>query len=213
MTRENPADPIEGWVSVGLLLLPGIPLWFFWDELLRWSGGYGETVAGVVIFLQAASLLLLRPPLMRRIQDLSRWLDARRKKHCSDNLGDANPALTGLQDILCSMPETRVRELATIGAELARQNQEHNVRVALTQMMNKQTAAKPSKMRFFLVDRSVPALEPESGSMLLLCSDGTWLEIAPSEVLGDEGSPEVPQETFISVVAELGSNVAKANRI
>jgi len=79
MTPRNVADAYEGWFSVGLLLLPGIPLWFFWDELLRWSGGYGETVAGVVIFLQAASLLLLRPPLMRRIHDLSRWLEARRK--------------------------------------------------------------------------------------------------------------------------------------
>jgi len=209
MTKGNAADAFEGWVSVGLLLLPGIPLWLFWDELLRWSGGYGETVAGVVIFVQAASLLLLRPPLMRRIQDLSRWLNARRKKQRSDNLGDSNPALAGLQDSLRSMPETRVRELAGVGADLARQDREQNVRVALTQMMDKQSEAKPSKMRFFLVDRSIPALEPEPGSMLLMRTDGTWGSIVTREVLGDEGSPEVSKETFITVVARLGGSIPR----
>lgn len=211
MTKENAADAFEGWVSVGLLLLPGIPLWFFWDELSRWSDGYGEIVAGVVIFLQAASLLLLRPPLMRLIQDLSRWLDARRQKQRSDYQGDANPALTGVQDSLRSMPEAQVRELAAIGADLARQDREQNVRVALTQMIDKQSVANPSKMRFFLVDRSIPALEPEPGSMLLLGSDGTWSDISPSEVLTDEGSPEVSEEIFVSVVARLGGSMPRAS--
>jgi len=209
MTKGNAADTFEGWVSVGLLLLPGIPLWFFWDELLRWSGGYGETVAGVVIFLQAASLLLLRPPLMRRIQDLSRWLDARRKKQRPNYLDETNPALTGLQDSLRSVPETRVRELTAIGDDLARQDREQNVRVALTQMIDKQSLANSSKMRFFLVDRSIPALEPEPGSMLLLGSDGTWSDISPSEVLADEGSPEVSEEIFVSVVARLGGSMPR----
>lgn len=211
MTKENAADAFEGWVSVGLFLLPGIPLWFFWDELLRWSGGYGETVAGVVIFLQAASLMLLRPPLMRCIQNLLRWLHGRRKKQRSDNLGDANPALTGLQESLRSMPEMRVRELATIGAELARQDREQNVRVALTQMMDKHSAANPPKMRFFLVDRSIPALEPEPGSMLLMRTDGTWGSIVTREVLCDEGSPEVSKETFITAVAWLGGSIPRAS--
>lgn len=210
MTKENAADAFEGWVSVGLLLLPGIPLWFFWDELLRWSDGYGEIVAGVVIFLQAASLLLLRPPLMRLIQDLSRWQDARRKNQRSDYQGDATPALTGVQDSLHSMPEARVRELAAIGADLARQDREQNVRVALTQMIDKQSVANPSKMRFFLVDRSIPALEPEPGSMLLMRTDGTWGSIVPGEVLGDEGSPEVSKESFITAVARLGGSIPGA---
>lgn len=211
MTKRNAADVFEGWVSVGLLLLPGIPLWLFWDELLRWSGGYSVTVAGVVIFLQAASLLLLRPPLMRRIQDLSRWLDARRKKQRSDNLGDSNPALTGLQESLRSIPETRVRELAAIGADLARQDRKQNVRLALTQMIDEQSETKPSKMRFFLLDRSIPALEPEPGSMLLMGTDGTWGSIVPHEVLGDEGSPEVSKETFITAVARLGGSIPRAS--
>ena len=211
MTKGNAADAFEGWVSVGLLLLPLIPLWFFWDELLRWSDGYGEIVAGVVIFLQAASLLLLRPPLMRLIQDLSRWLDARRKKQRSDYQGDANPALKGVQDSLRSMPEARVRELAAIGADLARQDREQNVRVALTQMIDKQSVANPSKMRFFLVDRSIPALEPEPGCMLLLGSEGTFSDISPSEILADEGSPEVSEEIFASVVARLGGSMPRAS--
>lgn len=211
MTKRNAADVFEGWVSVGLLLLPGIPLWFFWDELLKWSGGHGETVAGVVIFLQAASLLLLRPPLMRRIQDLSRRLDARQKKQRSDNLGDSNPTPTGLQDSLRSIPETRVRELPAVGADLARHDREQNVRVALTQMMDKQSKANPSKMRFFLVDRSIPALEPEPGSMLLMRTDGTWGSIVNREVLGDEGSPEVSKETFITAVARLGGSIPRAS--
>lgn len=196
-----------GPISIGLLLLPGIPLWFFWDELWTWSGGYGETVAGFVIFLQAASLLLLRPPVMRRIHDLSRWLDARRKKQRSDNLGDANPALSGLQDSLREMPKERVRELASMAADLARLDREQNVRVALKQMQGRQARANPPMMRFFLVDRSIPALEPEPGSMLLLRTDGTWGSIVPREVLGDEGSPEVSEETFVSVVARLGASV------
>lgn len=136
MTKKNAAEASEGWVSVGLLFLPGIPLWFFWGELLRLSGGYGEIVAGFVIFLQVASLLLLRPPLMRRIQDLSRWLDACRKKRRSDCQLDVNPALTSLQDTLRSMPETRVRELVAIATDLARQDREQNVRVALTRMQS-----------------------------------------------------------------------------
>lgn len=211
MTKENAADAFEGWVSVGLVLLPGIPLWFFWDELWRWSGGYGETVAGVVILLQAASLLLLRPLVMRRIHDLSRWLDAHRKKQRSDKLGDANPALSGLQDNLREMPKERVRELASMAADLARLDREQNVRVALKQMIDKQSVANSSKMRFFLVDRSIPALEPEPGSMLLLGSDGTWSDISPSEVLADEGSPEVSEEIFVSVVARRGGSMPRAS--
>ncbi|MBW6419555.1 hypothetical protein [Celeribacter sp. PS-C1] len=42
--------------------------------------------------------------------------------------------------------------------------------------------------------------------MLLLGSDGTWGEIVPREVLADEGSPEVSEETFLPVVAGLTSN-------
>jgi hypothetical protein len=197
----------EGRVTVGLALLPGIPLWFFWDELWRWSGGYGETVAGVVIFLQAASLLLLRPPVMRRIHDLSRWLDARRKEQRSDSLGDANPALSGIQDGLREMPKERVRELASMAADLARLDREQNVRVALRQMQGRQARANPPQTRFFLVDGSIPALAPEPGSMFLLRTDGTWGSIVPSEVLGDEGSPEVSEETFVLVVARLGASM------
>jgi hypothetical protein len=207
MTQRNAADSFEGWVSVGLLLLPGIPLWFLWDELLRWSAGYVETVAGVVIFLQAGSLLLLRPPLMRRIHDLSHWLDARKKQR-PNKLAETNPALKGLQERLRKMPEAGARDLAAMGADLARQDREQNVRVALTQMMDRQAGANPPKMRFFLVDRSIPAFEPEPGSMLLLDdADGSWGEVKPSEVLGDEGSPEVDKEVFVSVVARLGASM------
>ncbi len=63
-----------------------------------------------------------------------------------------------------------------------------------------------STRRFFLVDRTIPAVEPEPGTMLLLCSDGSWGEIKPSEVLGDEGSPQVSEEVFRSVVAKLGGD-------
>lgn len=209
MTKGNAANTFEGWVSVGLLLLPGIPLWFFWDELLRWSDGYGEIVAGVVILLQAASLLFLRPPLMRRIQDLSRWLDARRKKQRPNNLDETNPALTGLQDSLRAMPEGHLRELIAMGADLARLDREQNVRVALKQMKGRQSGSKQPKMRFFLVDRSIPALEPEPGLILMLNSeDGSWSEIVPREVLADEGSPEVSEEIFVAVVARLGGSLA-----
>lgn len=62
------------------------------------------------------------------------------------------------------------------------------------------------EMRFFLVDNIFPAIEPEPGRMLLLGSDGTWGEIVPREVLADEGSPEVSEETFLPVVAGLTSN-------
>lgn len=197
-----------GWVSVGLLLLPGIPLWFFWDELLRWSGGIGETVAGVVIFLQAASLLFLRPPLMRRIHDLSRWLDARRQKQRPDDMDGENPALKVLLEGLREMPEERVQEFAAMGTDLARVDREQNIRVALEQMKGRQTGSNPPKMRFFLVDRSIPALEAEPGSMLLLGSDGSWGEIVAREVLADKASPEVSEETFVSVVARLGGSMA-----
>lgn len=63
-------------------------------------------------------------------------------------------------------------------------------------------------MRFFLVDRSIPALEPEPDSILLLGSDGSWGDIVALEVLADEGSPEVSEETFVSVVARLGGSMA-----
>lgn len=109
------------------------------------------------------------------------------------------------------MPEARIRELAAIGADLARQEREQNDRVALTQMIDRQSVANSSKMRFFLVDRSTPALEPEPGSMLLLGSDGTWSDISPSEVLADEGSPEVSEEIFLSVVARLGGSMPRAS--
>ena len=144
---------------------------------------------------------------MRRIHGLSRWLDARREKQRSDNLGDANPALSGLQDSLREMPKERVRELASMAADLARLDREQNVRVALKQMQDRQARANPPITRFFLVDRSIPALESEPGSMLLLGSDGTWGSIVPSEVLADEGSPEVSEEVFVSVVARLGASM------
>ncbi|WP_192964451.1 hypothetical protein [Phycobacter azelaicus] len=109
------------------------------------------------------------------------------------------------------MPKERVRELASMAADLARLDREQNVRVALKQMIDKQSVANSSKMRFFLVDRSIPALEPEPGSMLLLGSDGTWSDISPSEVLADEGSPEVSEEIFVSVVARLGGSMPRAS--
>lgn len=77
-------------------------------------------------------------------------------------------------------------------------------------MIDKQSVANPSKMRFFLVDRSIPALEPEPGSMLLMRTDGTWGSIVPGEVLGDEGSPEVSKESFITAVARLGGSIPGA---
>lgn len=64
-----------------------------------------------------------------------------------------------------------------------------------------------NSMRFFLVDRSIPALEPKPGSMLLLGSSGTWSDITPSEVLTDEDSPEVSEEIFMSTLEQLGASM------
>jgi len=105
------------------------------------------------------------------------------------------------------MPEAGAWDLAAMGADLARQDREQNERVALTRTMDKQAGANPPKMRFFLVDRSIPALEPEPGSMLLLRADGTWGFIVPCEVLADEGSPEVSKEVFVSTVAALSGSM------
>jgi len=102
----------------------------------------------------------------------------------------------------------RLRKLTAMAVDSAREDREQNVRVALKQMKSRHTGSNPPQMRFFLADRSIPALEPEPGSMLLLGSDGSWGEIVALEVLADEGSPEVSEETFVSVVARLGGSTA-----
>ncbi|WP_217377026.1 hypothetical protein [Aliiroseovarius sp. xm-a-151] len=78
-------------------------------------------------------------------------------------------------------------------------------------MMDKQSEANQSKVRFFLVDGSIPALESEPGVMLLMRTDGTWASIVPREVLGDEGSPEVSKEAFITAVLRLGGSIPRAS--
>lgn len=128
-----------GWVSVGLLLLPGIPLWFFWDKLVRWSSGYGETVAGVVIFSQLASLLLFREPLIERLVSLAGKTDA--LKAYSNTADDRNPAQEGLMNRLQDMSEERVRELAVMGAELAQMDAERNLMVRTQQLLQRQFEA------------------------------------------------------------------------
>ena len=194
----------SGWISVGLLFLPCIPLWFFWEDLVRWSGGYSETVAGVVIFSQVASLLLLKEPLMRRMVKLSKKLDARRGKRHSHKESNENPAQDTLLESLCDKTEERFHKLAVMGAELARLDAEQNLRVRREQMEKAREAdAGKVEMRFFMVGGFNPALEPRPGYMLLLTDDGSWASISPREVLADERSREVSEQKFRAVVRAL----------
>ncbi len=64
-----------GWVAAGLLLLPGIPLWFVWEDYLRWAGGYGEIAVGVVTVAQISLLVGLRDRLTERMVKLAIRLD------------------------------------------------------------------------------------------------------------------------------------------
>jgi len=118
---------------------------------------------------------------------------------------------TKLREAFKNVEPERLRELEDLGKQLARLDREQNVRVALKQMMDKHSETNSSKVRFFLVDRSIPALEPEPGSMLLLGSDRTWSDISPSDVLANEGSPEVSEEIVVSVVARLGGSMRGAS--
>jgi hypothetical protein len=62
-------------------------------------------------------------------------------------------------------------------------------------------------MRFFLVDGSIPAFEPERGRMMLLLNDGQWASIAASEVLADERSPEIDEASFHDLIKHEGASL------
>jgi hypothetical protein len=138
MARASTVKAFEGWVSVGLFVLPGIPLWLFWEELLAVSGGYTETITGIVILSQAAFLLLLREPLVRWLVGLRQETDARRERTQSPHDID-NPAQAALVESLRIIPNERLGELAAMGAEYARRDSEQNLRVQ-KQRMEKETA-------------------------------------------------------------------------
>ena len=57
------------------MLLPGIPLWFVWEDYLRWAGGYGEIAVGVVTIAQISLLVGLRDRLTERMVKLAIRLD------------------------------------------------------------------------------------------------------------------------------------------
>ena len=93
-----------------------------------------------------------------------------------------------------------------MGAELARFDAEHNLRVRRAQMEKNSSNAVAcnTKMRFFMMEGFTPALEPKPGSMLLLTDEGSWVPISPREVLADERSPEVSEDKFRDLVDALG---------
>lgn len=204
MVKRHTEAALDGWIRVGLFFLPGVPLWFVWEEFLNWSGGYSEIVFGIVTLLQFASVLLLHRPLMKALIKLCDQLDAQREKRRSHNENNGNPAQDALRESLRDMPKDRLHELAAMGAELARQDAEQNLRVRKEQMQKKKVNKAETgnaRMRFFMMDGFTPALEPKPGAMLLLTDDGSWVSISPREVLADERSPEVSEQKFRAVVA------------
>ena len=68
-------------------------------------------------------------------------------------------------------------------------------------------------MRYFLVDDFIPTIEISSGNMVSLSDTGSWSRIDASEVIGDEGSPEVTYEVIVSVVNRLGASMPNANNM
>lgn len=139
MKQKHAADAFEGWVSVSLLLLPCLPLWLFWEELVRWSGGYSETVVGFMIFAQTASLLLLKDPLIRSLVMLSQKLDLQPEKSLLHNDTKGKPVREGGLHSLRVLPDKRFHEMAGLGILLAKLDAEQNLLTRTLQLRNKQT--------------------------------------------------------------------------
>lgn len=76
MAKKHTEEALDGWVTVGLFLLPGLPLWFVWERFLTWSGGYHATIFGVVTLLQFASVVVLHRPVMKSLIKLCDEMDA-----------------------------------------------------------------------------------------------------------------------------------------
>ena len=69
---ERSLEKWEGWITVALMFAPGIPLWWYWEDIEMWSGGYGAPIAGIVIYLQFGLIWLFR-------DRLSHWIAGRAK--------------------------------------------------------------------------------------------------------------------------------------
>ena len=203
MVKRHREEALDGWIRVGLFFLPGLPLWFVWEDFVRWT--YGATY-GAVGLLQFASVYFLHWPVMRALTKLRDQIGALREKPSLRNENNRNPAQDSLLESLRDMPEERFRDLAAMGVELARLDAEQNLRVRKKQMQKANKAETGNaRMRFFLMEGFTPALEPKPGSMLLLTDDGSWVPISSREVLADERSPEVSEQKFRAVVAALDS--------
>lgn len=216
MVKRHTEAALDGWVRVGLFLLPGVPLWFVWEDFLSWSGGYDATVFGVVTLLQFASIVLLHGPLMKALIKLCDQMDALREKRSLRNRDTDHSAQDDSRISDGSrMPHSesltpsglKWGEAVSLGQELALQGAMQNLRVRTQQHLQRKKAqqaeASNARMRFFMMDGFTPALEPKPGSMLLLTDDGSWVSISPREVLADERSPEVSEQKFRAVVAAL----------
>ena len=212
MVKRHTEDALDGWVKVGLFLLPGVPLWFVWEDFVKWT--YGTTY-GAVGLLQFASVLLLHGPVMKALIKLCDQIDALREKRSRRTKDTDHPAhddsrMSGASrtqpSALPTQSDERFNAMVSLAQEMALADAMQNLRVRTQQHLLRkaqQAEASNARMRFFMMEGFTPALEPKPGSMLLLTDDGSWVPISPREVLADERSPEVSEQKFRAVVAAL----------
>lgn len=116
-----------GWVTVGLMMLPGLPLWFVWEEFVGWSGGYGETIFGIVTLLQFGSILLFREPLTEAVvRFYVKWHRWRTKQSTSHSME--------------TMSDERFKEMVPLGQELALLDAQRNLHVRTQLHLNRKTS-------------------------------------------------------------------------
>lgn len=99
-----------GWITVGLLFFPAIPLWFVWEDFLRWTGGYSELVVGVVTIAQLGLILGFRDRLTEAIVNLAVRLAQRRWKKSGSGIRSDLAPHTDRLDIAPPLGHAKSRE-------------------------------------------------------------------------------------------------------
>lgn len=111
-------------------------IWFFEEQILGWPRGYTVMLLVVASFLPIVLLMWDFKPLERALVRLSVRIKGKRVRSLVDLPPQAaseplmaGPAQPALSEIIRKMPEKRFQELARMGAKLAQQDAEWNLRV------------------------------------------------------------------------------------
>lgn len=117
---EQREQSLDGWVFIGLGLLPGVPLWFIWDQFPEWVGQNGQFVAGIVFMLQVGLIALFREPLTTAFVRLAVKFDRRHTKKQANSKTQQSPPP--------KLSEGRFQEMVLLGNQMAEADAMHNLK-------------------------------------------------------------------------------------